>query len=64
MMVLHHVLNYVALAFEVFDFGHLGEFGRQLELLANGRVDDFAVGSIVSSVPILFLIRMLISVFE
>jgi hypothetical protein len=47
MMVLHHVLNDVALAFEVFDFGHLGKFGLELELFAQRGVDDLAVGAVV-----------------
>ena len=47
MMILHHVLNDVTLAFEVLDFGHFGEFWQELELLAEWGVDDLAVGTVV-----------------
>jgi hypothetical protein len=46
-MIFHHVLNYVALAFQVLDFCHFGVFGQQFKFLAQRGVDNLAVGPIV-----------------
>ena len=47
MMIFHHVLNDVALALQILDFGHFGVFGQQFEFLAQRGVDNLAVGPIV-----------------
>jgi hypothetical protein len=46
-MIFHHVLDYVALAFQVLYFGHFCVFGQQFEFLTQRWVDNLAVGPIV-----------------
>lgn len=47
MMIFYHILDDVALALQILDFGHFGVFGQQFEFLAQRGVDNLAVGPIV-----------------